>query len=439
MNPLPLLLESYERFGPVFTLRLFHGNVVFMLGPAANHYITVSHASNFLWRDLAFPRPDRPDGRRAAHDRRRFSPPLALDHAPGFPPRAHRRLGGRDGRRDRPRARELARASASTSTRGRVASPCGSRCERCSASTPTASRALDRRRRPVRAGPLLLRLATTPCACFADLFTPWARMQQAAARSTKLIYSEISRRRATGERGEDILSPAARRPGRRRRHADRPADPRRGDDADVRRPRHDHLDRLVHVLRARPPARRSSRACSPSRMPALADGAPNHRATHVRRAARARDGARRDPAQVPARVDRPAPLDRAVRVRRPHRPRRARSSTTAPGPRTTCPTSSQSPRSSAPSASRRRPSAALPKGAYVPFGGGSRTCIGMRFGQLEVRTIATLSCSPLHALAPRGLRAHHPPDADDQPQGRPADDRCTQGTRTSISHLAAVA
>src|SRR5271166_1075605 len=53
-EPLELLLEYYERFGPIFTLRLFHSNVVFMLGPAANHYITVSHASNFLWREGHF-------------------------------------------------------------------------------------------------------------------------------------------------------------------------------------------------------------------------------------------------------------------------------------------------------------------------------------------------------------------------------------------------
>src|SRR5204863_9710151 len=53
-DPLPMLLDAYERYGPVFTLRLFHSNVVFMLGPEANHYMLVSHASNFLWREGHF-------------------------------------------------------------------------------------------------------------------------------------------------------------------------------------------------------------------------------------------------------------------------------------------------------------------------------------------------------------------------------------------------
>jgi cytochrome P450 len=38
----------------------------------------------------------------------------------------------------------------------------------------------------------------------------------------------------------------------------------------------------------------------------------------------------------------------------------------------------------------RERKAALPRGAYVPFGGGSRICIGKRFGQTEVKLVATM-------------------------------------------------
>src|SRR3954452_20797450 len=50
-NPLAILLDAYARHGPVFTVRVLHQNVVFMLGPEANHHMLVSHAKNFSWRD----------------------------------------------------------------------------------------------------------------------------------------------------------------------------------------------------------------------------------------------------------------------------------------------------------------------------------------------------------------------------------------------------
>jgi cytochrome P450 len=53
-DPLPILLSGYEEFGPIFTLRLLHTQVVFMLGPEANHYVTVSHPENFHWRESSF-------------------------------------------------------------------------------------------------------------------------------------------------------------------------------------------------------------------------------------------------------------------------------------------------------------------------------------------------------------------------------------------------
>ena len=50
-DPLPILLDGYERFGPVFTLRVLSVPVVFMLGPAANHFMLVSDAHRFTWRE----------------------------------------------------------------------------------------------------------------------------------------------------------------------------------------------------------------------------------------------------------------------------------------------------------------------------------------------------------------------------------------------------
>ncbi len=53
-DPLPILLGAYENYGPIFTLRLLHTQVVFMLGPEANHYVLVSHPENFHWRESSF-------------------------------------------------------------------------------------------------------------------------------------------------------------------------------------------------------------------------------------------------------------------------------------------------------------------------------------------------------------------------------------------------
>ncbi len=50
-DPLRTLVDAYERHGPIFTLRIFHHNVVFMLGPAANHHVLVSGAANMSWRE----------------------------------------------------------------------------------------------------------------------------------------------------------------------------------------------------------------------------------------------------------------------------------------------------------------------------------------------------------------------------------------------------
>jgi cytochrome P450 len=53
-DPLPILLGAYETYGPIFSMRLLHSRVVFMLGPEANHFVTVAHPENFHWRESSF-------------------------------------------------------------------------------------------------------------------------------------------------------------------------------------------------------------------------------------------------------------------------------------------------------------------------------------------------------------------------------------------------
>ena len=163
-----ILLECYERYGPIFTVRLFHSNVVFMLGPAANHYVHGLPRLELPLAGGALPRPDRADGRRAADDRRGLSPQLPADHAAGISPRAPRGVGRDGDGGDRARAGR----AATRRDRGPVrAGPgiwrCGSPCGRCSAWTPMArrpARSTPRRpsRRRSRSTP-----ASTCCACSA--------------------------------------------------------------------------------------------------------------------------------------------------------------------------------------------------------------------------------------------------------------------------------
>ncbi len=53
-DPLPILLSAYEEYGPIFSVRVLHSRVVFMLGPEANHFVTVGHPENFHWRESSF-------------------------------------------------------------------------------------------------------------------------------------------------------------------------------------------------------------------------------------------------------------------------------------------------------------------------------------------------------------------------------------------------
>jgi cytochrome P450 len=390
-DPLPLLLDAYERFGPVFTLRLFHSNVVFMLGPAANHYITVSHASNFLWRESHF----RDliglmgdglltiDGDFHRRSRRIVLPAFHHDQLTTYVEvilaETERALG---------QLAPGATVDLYAWTR-RLALRVAMR----------ALFGLDPDGEPARSmdAPGLFEEALSFYAT--DYFmrilrgprTPWARMQEAARMLDRAIYSEIARRRTSGERGTDILSLLL------------DASDEDGNtlsDLQVR----DEVMTLLFAGHDTTTSTVSFMFYELARQPGIVERL-------LVEQDRSLIGGRPQSEQLiqGGLAELEMVLEETLRKYPPAwiGPRRSIepfefAGRTIPGRAFVnyCSWASHHLPDVFPEPDRFRPArfapearAALPKGAYVPFGGGSRQCIGMRFGQLEVRTIATLILS----------------------------------------------
>lgn len=401
-EPLPILLDCYERYGPVFSLRIFHGNIVFMIGPEANHYITVSHAANFTWRESHFR--DlialvgdgllTTDGEFHRRSRQIMLPAFHRERIGSYvdcmveetqramdalePGRqidlyawtrrltirvAMRALFGLDP--DGERAREIDAAQAFEEALSFY-------------STPYPTRMIH--------GP----------------FTPWRRLMRASRKLNHLIYAEITHRRQSGERGEDIMSTLL-------DAADE--DGATLDDLQVR----DQVMTLLFAGHDTTTSTVSFMFAELCRHPQIA--------AQLRAEQDAVLGGRA-PGAAQLMGDRLPQLEMVLdeTLRKypaawigPRRSVKPFEFEGMPVPGETyvdyCSWASHHLPHVFPEPERFLPErftperkAALPKGAYIPFGGGSRTCIGMRFGQLETRVIATLLLQRFAFELPDGYR-----------------------------------
>jgi len=363
-DPLGLLVESYQRFGPVFTLKIFHHNAVFMLGPEANHYMLVSHAKNFLWR--------------AGHMRDLI--PLLGDGLltiDGPVHRTHRKLMLPAFHRERIEAAtgviqaevDLALAelrpgetvdiydwTRQLALRVAMRALFGLDPDRATAGGLNAAGEFEAAL-SFYGRDYLLQILRGPR-------TPFAQMMRSRERLDALLYDEIDRRRASGERGEDILSMLLDASGEDGESLGR---------TQVR-------DEVMTLLFAGHDTTTSTVAFmfyELARNPELLDD----EATSVDMI-----------------------LDETLRMYPPAYigPRRSVDAFEFGGHRVPanahvqyCSWASHhlpdvwpEPKEFRPHRFSEENKAKLPQSAYVPFGGGSRTCIGMRFGQAEIALIA---------------------------------------------------
>jgi len=387
-DPLPLLLEAYERYGPVFTLRLFHGNVVFMLGPAANHYMTVSHAANFTWRESHMRELIGLMGDGLLTIDGDFHRRSRLAMLPGF--HRERILASVD-----VMVAETERAldqltpgehiDLYTWTR-RLTLRIAMRALFGLDPDGAVARSVDAAGLFEQA--LAFFTSETTLRMFRGPLTPWARMQQAARSLDELIYSEISSRRSTGERGEDILSLLL--------------------DA------HDEDGSTLTDLQIRDEVMTlmfAGHDTTTSTVAFMFYELAHHPEILARLYAEQDaelEGGRPSASQLMSGelAELEMVFDETLRKYPPAwvGPRRSVepfefAGCTVPGRAFVnysswashhLPDVYPEPEEFRPERFAPEAKAALPKGAYIPFGGGSRTCIGMRFGQLEIRAIATL-------------------------------------------------
>jgi cytochrome P450 len=387
-DPLPILLENYERHGPIFTLRLFHSNVVFMLGPEANHHILVSHASNFTWRESHF----RDliglmgdglltiDGDFHRQSRKIMLPVFHRDHvAASLDAIVQETTSALD--RIRPGeqidlyawTRRLAMRVALRALFG--LDPDGKRARAIDAA------GLFEEALAFYASDYFLRVLRTRN-------SPWARMQRAAREIDTLIYSEIAERRASGARGGDILSLLL------------DASDEDGSTLSELQIR-DEVMTLLFAGHDTTTSTVSFMFYELARNPQIA-------ARLIAEQDAKLAGATPTAAQLMSGElsELEMTLEETLRKYPPAwvGPRRAVEAFEFGGHTVPArafvnycswashhlPDVFENPEEFRPERFTPEAKAAMAKGAYVPFGGGSRTCIGMRFGQLEVRTIAAL-------------------------------------------------
>jgi cytochrome P450 len=203
---LEMLLAYHARYGPVFSFRSLHRRIVALIGPEANHFVTVSGAQNFSWRKGMFGEQLTPligDGLITTDER--YHDDARRIMMPAF----HRR---RMDATVEVMVQETTRALASWQP-GDVVDVYGWVRELAMSTAMRALLGLDPREGAVghRAAVLFERaLSFYDTDSWKMLLrgpgSPWARMQAARRELDGLIFAEIERRRASDQVGDDVMS-----------------------------------------------------------------------------------------------------------------------------------------------------------------------------------------------------------------------------------------